>query len=86
MNTKINENTEEVYHRFASSVRTVRRAHNLTQRELAERAGLSKTYLVRIESGDKNLTLKTAHKLACALEMDLTSLLNGVTVTVIKSM
>ena len=72
--------TEEIYSRFGNSVRTIRRAQNWTQAELAERAGMNKTYLVRIESGDKNVTLKTAQRIACALEMELTTLLTGVKV------
>ena len=73
---------EEIYLCFGSSVRTIRRARNMTQAELATVAGMNKTYLVRIEGGDKNLTLKTAQKLACALDMELTTLLKGVTVTI----
>ena len=76
------QKTQEIYHCFGSSVRTVRRAHNWTQAQLARRAGMNKTYLVRIESGDKNVTLKTAQKLATALEMELTMLLKGVKITI----
>ncbi|MEM7532831.1 MAG: helix-turn-helix transcriptional regulator [Chloroflexota bacterium] len=36
----------------------------MTQAQLAKQAGMNKTYLVRIESGDKNVTLKTAQKVA----------------------
>ncbi|MEM7539882.1 MAG: helix-turn-helix transcriptional regulator [Chloroflexota bacterium] len=75
------QTTQEIYHCFGTSVRTVRRAHNWTQAQLAKRAGMNKTYLVRIESGDKNVTLKTAQKIACALEMELTVLLQGVKIT-----
>ena len=76
------QKTEEIYYRFGNSVRTIRRAQNWTQAELAERAGMNKTYLVRIESGDKNVTLKTAQRIACALDMELTTLLKGVKVTI----
>ena len=81
MNSIAQQKTEEIYYRFGSSVRTVRRTHNWTQAQLAKRAGMNKTYLVRIESGDKNVTLKTAQRIASALEMDLTMLLKGITVT-----
>jgi len=74
--------TEEAYHLFGNSVRTIRRANDLTQAQLAERAGMNKTYLVRIESGDKNVTLKTAQRIACALDMELTTLLKGVHVRI----
>ncbi|MEM7532883.1 MAG: helix-turn-helix transcriptional regulator [Chloroflexota bacterium] len=75
------QKTEEIYHRFGSSVRTIRRTYNLTQADLAERAGMNKTYLVRIEAGDNNVTLKTAQRIACALDVDLLTLLKGVHVT-----
>ncbi|MEM7531347.1 MAG: helix-turn-helix transcriptional regulator [Chloroflexota bacterium] len=86
MMTTINQDAqqaaEEVYYLFGNSVRTIRRANDLTQAELAARAGMNKTYLVRIESGDKNLTLRTAQRLACALDVELTVLLKGVKWTV----
>ncbi|MEM7539067.1 MAG: helix-turn-helix transcriptional regulator [Chloroflexota bacterium] len=82
VNQDAQQAAEEVYHRFGNSVRTIRRANDLTQAELAARAGMNKTYLVRIESGDKNLTLKTAQRLACALDVELTVLLKGVKWTV----
>ena len=82
VNKDAQQAAEEVYHRFGNSVRTIRRANDMTQAELAARAGMNKTYLVRIESGDKNLTLKTAQRLACALDVELTVLLKGVTWTV----
>ena len=80
----IQQTSEEIYNRFGSSVRTIRRANNWTQAQLAERAGLNKTYLVRIEGGDKNLTLKTANKLASALNVDLTVLLRGVKMAMVQ--
>ncbi|MEM7532185.1 MAG: helix-turn-helix transcriptional regulator [Chloroflexota bacterium] len=76
------QKTEEIYHRFGNSVRTIRRANDMTQAQLAVLAGMNKTYLVRIEGGDKNVTLKTAQKLASALDMELTTLLKGVHVTI----
>ena len=82
MNQAAQQAAEEVYSLFGNSVRTIRRANDLTQAELAARAGMNKTYLVRIESGDKNLTLRTAQRLACALDVELTVLLKGVTWTV----
>ncbi|MEM7533946.1 MAG: helix-turn-helix transcriptional regulator [Chloroflexota bacterium] len=75
------QKTQDIYYRFGHSVRTVRRAYSLTQAQLAARAGMNKTYLVRIESGDKNVTLKTAQKLACALEIDILTLLKGIKVS-----
>ncbi|MEM7535234.1 MAG: helix-turn-helix transcriptional regulator [Chloroflexota bacterium] len=78
---KSTHQTEEVYLRFGESVRAIRRAQNLTQKQLAERADIHKTYVVRIESGDNNVTLKTAQKVAYALQVELSMLLKGVTVS-----
>ena len=94
MTTTIDQHTEEtsgeetqtipeIYQRFGHSVRTVRRAKNITQAQLAKAANMNKTYLVRIESGDKNVTLKTAQKIALALDVELVTLLKGVRLTVV---
>ena len=82
MNPSTQQKTKEVYHRFGQSVRTIRRAYDMSQAELAKRAGMNKTYIVRIESGDNNVTLKTAQRVACALDVELTTLLHGVVMTV----
>lgn len=78
----VQQKTQEIYHRFGSSVRTIRRAQNWTQAELAKRAGMNKAYVVRIESGDNNVTLKTVQRIACALDIDVTVLLKGLTIKV----
>ncbi|MEM7534143.1 MAG: helix-turn-helix transcriptional regulator [Chloroflexota bacterium] len=82
MNEHTQQKTEEIYSRFGHSVRVIRRANDMTQAQLAKRAGMNKTYLVRVESGDKNVTLKTAQKVASALDVDVITLLQGVTVTI----
>ncbi|MEM7538795.1 MAG: helix-turn-helix transcriptional regulator [Chloroflexota bacterium] len=82
-NGNMQEKTEELYSRFGRSVRTIRRANNWTQSQLAKRVGMNKTYLVRIESGDKNVTLRTAQRIACALDVDLSVLLKGVSITLV---
>ena len=52
------------------------RAHKgLTQDELAERCGVFRTYLSRIESGLANPTLTVLHTLAAGLEVALAQLL-----------
>ncbi|MEM7532459.1 MAG: helix-turn-helix transcriptional regulator [Chloroflexota bacterium] len=81
LNPTVQQKTEEIYHRFGSSVRNIRRARDWTQAELAKRAKMNKTYLVRLEAGDNNVTLKTAQRIACALDVELTTLLKGVRMT-----
>ena len=74
----IDKEVEDVCLRFGTSVRTMRRAKEMTQHDLADKSGLNRTYMVRVESGDRNITLKTAHKIAKALDTDVISLLQGV--------
>ena len=69
-----------IAHRFGKSVRAIRRAMDMTQAELAAKSGMNKTYLVRVESGDRNITFKTAERIAGALEMDVFTLIKGVEV------
>lgn len=52
------------------------RAHQeLTQEELAERSGLFRTYMSRIESGRANPTLTMLHQIAQAFGLDVRELL-----------
>jgi len=53
-----------------SRLRTLRGEANLTQRELAARAGVSRGTVKRLENGtDVNLTLTTLERLADALNI-----------------
>ncbi|MEM7532786.1 MAG: helix-turn-helix transcriptional regulator [Chloroflexota bacterium] len=82
MNITTQQKIDEIYHQFGHSVRAIRRANDWTQAELAKRAEMNKTYLVRIEAGDNNVTLRTAQRLASALDVELTTLIQGVSVSV----
>ncbi len=58
-------------------VRSLREARGLTQAELAKRAGLHRVYLTQLELGiHRNQTLGTLRRLAKALGVSLTELLN----------
>jgi XRE family transcriptional regulator, regulator of sulfur utilization len=50
-------------------IRTARGRQGLTQREWAERAGLSRTNVCRVERGEVNLTLHTLEALARAVRL-----------------
>lgn len=56
-------------------IRQLRAEYPLTQEELADRCGLFRTYMSRIESGLANPTLTVLHTLAKGLEIDIGSLL-----------
>lgn len=60
---------------FGKRVRERRLALSLTQQELADRAGLHRSYIGQIELGRRNVTLKSAEKIARALQVGIASLL-----------
>jgi XRE family transcriptional regulator, regulator of sulfur utilization len=59
----------------ARRVRARRNAHGWSLAALAERAGLSKTVVARIESGDGNPSMETLLRLADALDITLGALI-----------
>jgi len=56
-------------------IKQLRAHYEITQEELADRCGLFRTYMSRIESGLANPTLTVLHTLAAGFEMDVTALL-----------
>ncbi len=52
---------------FGQAVRRLRSAAGMTQEDLAERSGLHRTYIVGVETGERNLSLDAIHKLARGL-------------------
>ena len=60
---------------FGKRVRERRLALGLTQQELADRAGLHRSYIGEIELGRRNVTLKSVAKIAKVLQVDVASLL-----------
>jgi len=67
--------TVDIATRFGDSVRSLRHELGLSQEELAERAELHRTYIAGIECGGRNVTLKSAEKLAQALQVSTAALL-----------
>jgi transcriptional regulator with XRE-family HTH domain len=52
---------------FGKTVRRFRKQTGLSQEELADRAGIHRTYIGGIERGERNPTLLMIHRLAKAL-------------------
>ena len=52
---------------MATKIKALRERRRLTQEQLAERAGVSRTYLARLETARQDPTLSTLEKLAKAL-------------------
>ena len=62
---------------FAINVREQRTRLNLSQEELAERAGVHRTYIGMIERCEKNVTIYNIERLAKALNTSPAVLLTG---------
>lgn len=54
---------------FARNVRRLRKAKGLTQQQLADAAGINRTFISRLERGHFSATLETVAAVASALEM-----------------
>ncbi|HEV2418692.1 MAG TPA: helix-turn-helix transcriptional regulator [Terriglobia bacterium] len=52
---------------FGRRVRALRMKKEISQEELAERCGVHRTYMGRIERGETNITLTNIHKIAQGL-------------------
>lgn len=61
--------SENIIQTFASNVRAVRVSLNLSQEELADKAGLHRTYISDIERCRRNVTLDAIQKIANALDV-----------------
>jgi transcriptional regulator with XRE-family HTH domain len=68
--------TEESGLQVARAVRDARRGRNLSQRQLAGRMQVPRTYISKIENGKAMPTLSSLERLATALEVDMCNLLH----------
>lgn len=62
---------------FAKRVREERKKMGISQEELAERAGVHRTYVGMIERAEKNITLESMEKIAKALKIKISDLLGN---------
>ena len=68
---------DDICKHFGSRVRSVRRAKDMTQEDLADRANIHRTYLSALErSGSRNPTIRIVDRIAKALEVTPGSLLD----------
>ncbi len=65
---------------FGQSVQRHRKALGLSQEQLADKAGVHRTYIGMIERAEKNVTLCNIERLAKALNVPICELLNNNTV------
>lgn len=59
---------------FSNNVRKYRIKQNLSQEELADKAGLHRTYIGSVERGERNITINVIEKICIALEMSIIDL------------
>jgi transcriptional regulator with XRE-family HTH domain len=57
--------------RFGKSLKAWRTRRGLSQEQLAEKAGLHRTYISDLERGARNISLESMEKLALGLEINL---------------
>lgn len=62
--------------KFGNRVRAERLKRDLSQEELADRAGVHRTYIGMIERAEKNITLTNIEKIAKALNVQVWELFN----------
>lgn len=62
---------------FGRNVQQYRSAMNISQEELAFRAGLHRTYIGMVERAERSISLQNAKKIADALNVKLDTLLNN---------
>ena len=61
--------------RLAANLRAQRRDRGISQEELADLAGLHRTYVGSVERGERNVSIDNIERLAAALQMDVVDLL-----------
>lgn len=59
----------------AENIKRARTELGISQEELAERAGLHRTYIGGVERGERNITLESLEKIALALDIASPSLI-----------
>jgi transcriptional regulator with XRE-family HTH domain len=64
-----------LYQKVAENIEKYRKQKGLTQEELAEKAGLNRSYFWDIENG-RNISIKTAYRIARALGVKVSELLD----------
>ena len=68
----------DVRERFGFAVKDRREELGLTQEDLAEKAGIHRTYLSDVERGSRNLCLINIERMADALDLSLADLFQRV--------
>jgi len=65
-----------ILEKFGEKIKEYRKLKGLSQEQLAEKANLHRTYIGMIERAEKNITLLNIEKIANALDLKITDLIN----------
>ena len=65
---------DDVLIEFGQRIRQLRLDKGWSQEDLADRAGLHRTYIGMVERGERNISLRNIAVLASALEMQISEL------------
>jgi transcriptional regulator with XRE-family HTH domain len=69
-------NKKTILINFGNRVRDLRKSKGLSQEQLSLEADVNRTYIGMIERAEKNITLTSIEKIAKALQVKITDLLN----------
>lgn len=65
---------KHVLKKFGEQVRKLRREKGMTQEQLADAAGIERSYMGTIERGERNPTLMKVYNIAKALDISLSKI------------
>jgi len=68
---KVNAATRVKLAEIGGAIRTARERADLSQASLAEKIGMQRENLIRVEKGRANLTVETLVRIASGLDLDL---------------
>jgi transcriptional regulator with XRE-family HTH domain len=63
-----------ILRRFGDRVKSIRKAKGWSQEDLAEKAGLHRTYIGSIERSERNISLLNIERIAKALDVEIEKL------------
>ena len=73
----IKDTTQNARKIFARNLKQIRAFSHLSQEELADLAGLHRTYVGSVERGERNISIDNMERLANALAVDIKDLLKN---------
>ena len=71
-------NKDEMRRRLGANIQACRISLDLTQQQLADMTGFSRSYIAEIESGKRNASVNNLFRIAQGLEVNLFNLFQGV--------